>query len=282
MAFRPGAAAAGAIARWPDDGDRKGSQWQEFALAKRVCKEHSQPQVVESVVAQSALLSAQLPSDSEGGPAVQRFILQENIALLQRRLAEAADAGLCRMLRCLLSSAQRELALFDMAASGIGTGLAPRGSAHGQFSQDPQTVRQFRRRFDRSPHAYLAVHPGPGLHIVDINRAYAQATMTTRTAVAGRRLFDIFPDNPDDASADGASKLYASLRIAAETGQPHAMEVQRYDMRDSAGHFVERYWRPCNTPMFDAVGRLTYLLHRIEDVTGAVLSSPLRLAVAPG
>lgn len=64
---------------------------------------------------------------------MQRFILQENVALLQRRLAEAADAGLCRTLRCLLSSAQRELALFDMAASGIGTGLAPRGSAHGQF-----------------------------------------------------------------------------------------------------------------------------------------------------
>lgn len=119
------------------------------------------------------------------------------------------------------------------------------------------------------------------MHIVDINRAYAQATMTTRAAVAGRRLLNVFPDNPEDAAADGASNLYAALRIAAETGRPHAMGVQRYDMRDPAGHFVERYWRPRTTPMFDAAGRLTCLLHRIEDVTGAVLSSPLRSAVAP-
>jgi len=211
---------------------------------------------------------------------MQRFILQENAALLQRRLAEAADAGLCRTLRILLLSAQRELALFDVAASGICAGPSPPGSAQGQFSRDPLTVRQFRDRFERSPHAYLALHPGPGLHIVDVNDAYARATMTTRAAVAGQRLFDVFPDNPDDASADGASNLYASLRIAAETGLPHAMEVQRYDVRDPTGHFVERYWRPCNTPVFDAAGRLTYLLHHIEDVTGEVLSSPLRPAVA--
>jgi hypothetical protein len=65
----------------------------------------------------------------------------------------------------------------------------------------------------------------------------------------------VFPDNPDDAAADGASNLYAWLRIAAETGRPHAMEVQRYDMRDPTGRFVERDWRPRNTPVFDAAGR---------------------------
>jgi PAS domain-containing protein len=211
---------------------------------------------------------------------MQRFILQENVALLQRRLTEAADAGLCRTLRSLLLSAQRELALFDAASSGIGTGLTPPGSVQGQFSRDAHTVRQFRRRFDRSPRACLALHPGPGLHIVDINDAYARATMTARACVAGQRLFDIFPDNPDDASADGARNLYASLRIAAETGRPHAMDVQRYDVRDPTGHFVERYWRPRNTPVFDDEGRLTYLLHHVEDVTGEVLSLSRQPAVA--
>jgi hypothetical protein len=122
---------------------------------------------------------------------MQRFILQENVALLQRRLTEAADAGLCRTLRSLLLSAQRELAMFDVAASGIGTGPSPPGSVRERFSRDPLTVRQFRHQFERSPHAYLALHPGPGLHIVDINNAYARATMTTRAGVAGQRLFDV-------------------------------------------------------------------------------------------
>jgi hypothetical protein len=37
-----------------------------------------------------------------------------------------------------------------------------------------------------------------------------------------------------------------------------------------AGAFVERYWSVINTPMFDAQHELTYLLHRVEDVTDFV------------
>jgi len=75
--------------------------------------------------------------------------------------------------------------------------------------------------------------------------------MTARDAIAGEKLFDVFSDNPNDPSADGVSNLYASLKIAAETGRPHTMAFQRYDVRDAAGRFVERYWRPLNTPLFD-------------------------------
>ena len=104
-------------------------------------------------------------------------------------------------------------------------------------------LSQFQREFENSPLLYLILDPRPGLHIIDINGAYAQATMTTRAVVAGERLFNVFPDNPDDPFADGVSNLYASLRSAAETGRPHAMQIQRYDLRHPNGKFVERYWR---------------------------------------
>lgn len=42
--------------------------------------------------------------------------------------------------------------------------------------------------------------------------------------------------------------------------------IQRYDVRYASGHFVERYWQPVNTPIFDAKGRLVYLLHHVEEV----------------
>jgi hypothetical protein len=45
------------------------------------------------------------------------------------------------------------------------------------------------------------------------------------------------------------------------------MKVQRYDVRDAAGDFAERHWRPINTPIFDDTGRLLYLLHHVADVT---------------
>jgi PAS domain-containing protein len=118
----------------------------------------------------------------------------------------------------------------------------------------------------------MLLDPGPGLHIVDINGAYAEATFITRSDVVGKSLFEIFPGNPDDVLADGVSNLYASLRIVAQTGQPHAMAIQRYDIRDPNGEFVERRWQPINTPIHDKDGHLVFLLHHVENVTDQVQS----------
>ncbi len=89
-----------------------------------------------------------------------------------------------------------------------------------------------------------------------------------------RSPFDIFPDNPDDALADGVSNLFASLRTVVKTGQAHAMAVQRYDIRDSRGQFVERRWQPINSPIHDRDGILIYILHHVEDVTANLVSPP--------
>jgi hypothetical protein len=75
----------------------------------------------------------------------------------------------------------------------------------------------------------MLLDSGPGLTIIDINSAYAAATLIARGDVVGRSLFEVFPDNPNDALADGVSNLCASLKIVADTGQPHAMAIQRYD-----------------------------------------------------
>src|SRR6185503_2135178 len=51
---------------------------------------------------------------------------------------------------------------------------------------------------------------------------------------------------------------------------PDAMAVQKYDVRrpqDEGGGFEERYWSPINSPVFDAEGRVAYIVHRVEDVT---------------
>ena len=117
------------------------------------------------------------------------------------------------------------------------------------------------------PARYLLLHPGSGLHIVDVNDAYARATMIARAAVVGRPIFEVFPDNPNYAGADGVRNLYTSLRAAAESGKPDAMPIQRYDVRDTEGRFVERHWRPVNTPLLAEDGSVAYLLHHVEDVT---------------
>jgi hypothetical protein len=206
---------------------------------------------------------------------VQRFILQQNLIRFRKLLTEEAGNNPHRtLLQSLIVSTQRELALFDSTSSGIGLGVwSSSESPRAGINRDGYSVGQFQRGFESSPHLYMVLDPRPGLHIINVNGAYARATMTTRAVVAGERLFHAFPDNPDDPCADGVSNLYASLRTAPETGRPHAMQVQRYDVRHPNGKFVERYWRAVNTAVFDGGGRLIYLLHRVEDVTREALLS---------
>jgi PAS domain-containing protein len=202
---------------------------------------------------------------------MQRFICEQNVTHFQKLLNEATDPALRRTLEALLHSARRDLALLESTLSGAEESpLEARRRRHG----DAQTIsRQFQPEFEASSHPNMLLDPAPGLRIVDINDAYAQATFTKRSDLVGRSLFDIFPDNPDDALADGVSNLYASLRTVVKTGQAHAMVVQRYDIRDPAGTFVERHWQPINSPIHDGDGVLLYLLHHVEDVTAEILSS---------
>ncbi|MHB0773910.1 PAS domain-containing protein [Bradyrhizobium sp. 5.13L] len=199
---------------------------------------------------------------------MQQFVCEQNIVHFERLLDEATDPTVQNTVRALLATAKRQLALLNSAASGAdATPLERRRRQH----VDAATIRQqFQPEFDTSPHPYMLLDPGPGLSIVDINDAYAAATFISRTDVVGRSLFEVFPDNPDDPLADGVSNLYGSLRIVGETGRAHAMAIQRYDIRNPGGSFVERHWQPINSPIHDASGQLVFLLHHVEDVTAQV------------
>jgi PAS domain-containing protein len=202
---------------------------------------------------------------------MQRFICEQNVIHFQKLLDQTTDPALRRTLDGLLKSARRDLAILESTLSGAaGSPLEARRRRHG----DAQSIRlQFQPEFDGSSHPYMLLDPAPGLRIVDINDAYAKATFTNRSDVVGRSLFDLFPDNPDDPLADGVSNLYASLRTVVKTGQPHAMAIQRYDIRDPDGQFIERHWQPINSPVHDRDGVLIYILHHVEDVTADVPAS---------
>ena len=201
---------------------------------------------------------------------MQRFICEQNIAHFQKLLNDATEPALRRTLEGLLKSARRDLAMLESALSGAdGSPIEARRRRH----RDAQTIRQqFQPEFDASPHPYMLLDPDPGLCIVDINDAYARATLTNRNDIVGHSLFEIFPDHPEDALADGGSTLFTSLRTVVKTGQPHAMAIQRYDIRDPQGQFVERHWQPINSPIHDRDGLLIYILHHVEDVTADMVS----------
>jgi signal transduction histidine kinase len=113
----------------------------------------------------------------------------------------------------------------------------------------------------------------PTFTIVDATNSYLKATLTERASIVGRGLFEVFPDNPDDPHATGTSNLRASLERVIATGAADAMAVQKYDIRrpeSEGGGFEERFWSPLNTPVLEAGGGITFIIHRAADVTELV------------
>ena len=126
----------------------------------------------------------------------------------------------------------------------------------------------FKVLFEGAPGLYLVL--APDFRIVAVSDAYLRATMTERAAILGRALFEVFPDNPDDPAADGVQNLRESLQRVLQFKRPDTMAVQKYDIRkpdSEGGGFEVRYWSPRNSPVFGEGGNLTYIIHRVEDVT---------------
>jgi PAS domain-containing protein len=198
---------------------------------------------------------------------MHRFIEQQNIVHLERLLATEGISDKSRdLLEAQLLAAQRRLAMLNAVKAGLGS--RPRSSS--------KLACRFRDEFEAAPMPLLLLDPGPGMRIVHANKAYAAATMVDLGRVAGEKLFNVFPDNPGDPFADGAANVFDSLRIVAETGRSHSMAVQRYDVRNQNGMFVEKYWRPVNSPVLDADDGLMFILNRVLDVTARFRASRSR------
>lgn len=135
-------------------------------------------------------------------------------------------------------------------------------------SSSSHPTPDFRALFESASGLYLVLTPD--LTIVAVSDAYLQATMTKREEILGRRLFDVFPDNPDDPGATGVSNLSASLERVLRNRTSDAMAVQKYDIRrpeSKGGGFEERHWSPVNSPVFGPNQQIAYIIHRVEDVT---------------
>ncbi len=129
----------------------------------------------------------------------------------------------------------------------------------------------FQLLFESAPGLMLVLKPD--LTIVAVSDAYLLATMTRRREILGRGLFAVFPDNPEDPGATGVANLRASLQTVLRDRTPHAMAIQKYDIRRPAsegGGFEVRYWSPLNTPVLGSDGGIVYIIHRVEDVTEMV------------
>jgi PAS domain S-box-containing protein len=115
------------------------------------------------------------------------------------------------------------------------------------------------------------------LVIVDVNAAHEQISGRRREDLIGRGLFEAYPENDSVAAIGGEATLRASIARVLATERPDVLPPQKYDVRDGAGGFVERWWSPVHVPVHDRDGRLLGVLQRAEDITDHVGPGDLAL-----
>lgn len=128
------------------------------------------------------------------------------------------------------------------------------------------------RALETAPNVYLIL--SPDLYILTASDLYLEATNTKREVIKGKHIFEAFPDNPDLPDAGGVQNINASLQEVLRTNKPHHMRIQRYDVPDidNPGKFIQRYWDPSHTPVFNEEGEIHYIIQLANNVTDKVLA----------
>lgn len=128
-----------------------------------------------------------------------------------------------------------------------------------------EKISEFKILFESVPGLFLVLLPDLTIHAVSDD--YASATLTKREEITGKFLFDVFPDNPDDDTADAVSQTSFSLNYVLKNKKAHTMAVQRRDICRLDGTFEERYWSLVNKPVLNSNNEVIYIIQRVEDVT---------------
>lgn len=112
----------------------------------------------------------------------------------------------------------------------------------------------------------FSVFLDPNFIITGGDDEYFTMTGTKREEVVGKNIFEVFPETPESAAAEGGKTLRKSLLKVVRTGQSDEMPVVRWDIETKGGTFAVRYWKVVNTPILEN-GILTGIENRAEDVT---------------
>jgi len=137
----------------------------------------------------------------------------------------------------------------------------------------PSAPVDFKVLFEKSAALFLVLDRD--LRVVAATDAYCQSVRSKREHLIGLTVAEMFPDRHNNPGAGGFEKLDESLRRVMRLRRPDTMAIQRYDMlrpKSDGGGFIEKYWSPRNSPVLDDDGEVRWIVHRVYDVTDAILN----------
>jgi signal transduction histidine kinase/DNA-binding response OmpR family regulator len=137
-------------------------------------------------------------------------------------------------------------------------------------SQPGATVN-FELLFSSLPGAYMVLDPE--LRIVAVSDAYARVTLAATSDLLGRCVWEALPEESASSQPGALPGLRASLERVCMTRSADTMEIQKRFMPPldiGRGTYEACYFKPVNVPVLGRRGKLCYIIHALEDVTGQV------------
>ena len=120
----------------------------------------------------------------------------------------------------------------------------------------------FKVFFDASPNAAMVLDRD--LCFVAANAAYLRVVgVDDFETLRGRKIFDAFPNDPDDPDNLSLQMLRTSLQRVVREGVVDHVPLIAYVVNDGA----PRYWSSTHTPIFGDDGRVAWVLQLPVDVT---------------
>lgn len=127
-------------------------------------------------------------------------------------------------------------------------------------------VASFEKIFEKSPNAYILLDRE--LRYVAANQAYLNIIGKKREEIIGRRIFEVFPDNPTNQNSHAVAR--ASFERVFRTGEPDILAWIPYKMPRETAEGVrleERHWSATNTPITGAGGEVDFILQHAVDIS---------------
>ncbi|GAC1420237.1 MAG: hypothetical protein NVS9B7_09740 [Flavisolibacter sp.] len=142
---------------------------------------------------------------------------------------------------------------------------------YGPVSAFPGTEELYTALFEAlSSSSYLLRTDAPRYSILAATTQILKYSGLQKKDLIGKSFLEAFPSNPADPNDTGENNLQASLNFVLQNKMSHQLPVQRYDVADEHGSFVERYWRAENKPVLTPSGEVAYIVHTTEDITNQI------------
>jgi PAS domain S-box-containing protein len=116
---------------------------------------------------------------------------------------------------------------------------------------------------------YILLNADATLYTVaEVNQAFLTATKSTREALIGQPVFEIFKVNTEAPEPEMMDKIRLAFDTVIKTQQPTEIAAHRNDTIDpDTGQYREVYWLSKIVPLVNKEGIVTHVLHSPKDVT---------------